>query len=171
MARPVFWSKWPMWPIEPMSPMQVANGANVASGANEANAANVANAGNAANAVFGWVAAFCAPRRACPDDSSGAAPGPPRSNRAGSTPPRRSAPPGRLRPRDAVARNGALQPGHPRHQVRFGSLKDQVIVIGHQTIRLRLPAGLFLGASGEWPGCAGLRPGERTANGDRIRAD
>ena len=36
-----------------------------------------------------------------------------------------------------------LRRGHPRHQVRFRGFQRQVAVIGHQTIRLRLPIGFL----------------------------
>ena len=43
---------------------------------------------------------------------------------------------------------GALQPRHPRHQVRFRGFQHQVVVIGHQTIRMHLPIG-FLARLGQ----------------------
>src|SRR5208337_1018022 len=43
---------------------------------------------------------------------------------------------------DAV---GALEPGHPGHQVRFRSFDHQVIVVGHQAVRMHLPARLLAG--------------------------
>jgi hypothetical protein len=38
---------------------------------------------------------------------------------------------------------GALQPRHPRHQVRVESLQHQVIVVAHQAIGMHLPARLL----------------------------
>jgi hypothetical protein len=37
----------------------------------------------------------------------------------------------------------ALQPGHPRNQVRFRRFQHHVIVIAHQAIRMHLPTRLF----------------------------
>src|ERR1035437_494416 len=37
----------------------------------------------------------------------------------------------------------ALQPRHPRHQVRFRGFQHQVVMIGHKTIRMHLPIGFL----------------------------
>ena len=42
-------------------------------------------------------------------------------------------------------RVGALEPGHSGHQVRFRSFDHQVVVVGHQAVRMHLPARLLAG--------------------------
>ncbi len=40
---------------------------------------------------------------------------------------------------------GALQPGHARHQVGVGCFEHQMIVVGHEAVRMYLPTGLEAG--------------------------